>query len=699
VSAARPGAMGASRAAVCALAAAALLAGLAPVPGSRAAAPRRPDPGPPAPVAARDSLETPGTTYRVSLTNREGQANGASWSPAISADGRYVVFLSDSPLLGAIKGAGPAAVLRDRVAGTTRTVLASTPDRRANTAVAYIVIPGTTVREATISGDGKWIALTTEVNGSDTPTIAMWDVANRRLSAAFSATWQKRIPKADQPSLSHNGRYLAFRTPIDAERRDHNDYPDVYVYDRQEETAEAVSLAGNDLTGYRGDSSNPAISADGNWVAFRSFASGLAAATNPKFSQVYLRDIAGRATYLVSHQPNGDPGADASGDPSVSGDGRVVVFSSRSPDLVSSDRNGVADVFAWDRGSRSVSMVSMSSEGAQGNDTSRDGAVSADGRSVAFASMADTLVPRDTNGGATPRENPTDVFVHDLVTGRTTRVSIGNGPNQADGSSGQPAISATGRWVAFSSTADNLVRRDSNRNTDVFVRDRPPAIRLAEDPTDYGTVSIGTPGLTQTITATSTGATAVRISAVGLAGAAAADFLVAVDGCTGRVLYPAERCEIQVLFDASKPGGVTARARFTTDAPSRRSEVDLKATVRRSALEIDPKMGPPGTVVVATGTGFPANAPVDLRWSSGITAIPLEPVYSDDKGRFVAQVLVLSHERTGRRSLVAAVSLPGTDWKPPKAAFLVVPGSGTPPTSGVVQVWEDMLGRPILLRR
>lgn len=694
-----PGRPRAARAAARSVIAATLAAAVLPGVALQAAAPHRPEANRPAPAAARDSLEQPGTTYRVSLTSREGQANGRSNSPAISANGRYIVFLSDSPRLGANAGAGPAVVLRDQVGGTTRTVFASTPDRLANTMLARIVIPGTTVLEATISGDGKWIALTTEVNGSDRPTIALWDVANRRLSAAFSAAWQKRIPRADQPALSHNGRYLAFRTPVDAERRDSNDYPDVYVYDRQEQVAEVVSVADNGRTGYRGDSASPAISADGNWVAFRSFAAGLAAGTSPKVPQVYLRDRAGQETTLVSHRPDGDPGTADSGDPSVSSDGRVVVFSSRANDLVAGDGNNVADVFAWDRASDTVGLVSVSSEGTRGNDTSRDGAVAADGRSVAFTSMADNLVPRDTNGGTTPRENPTDVFVHDLVTGRTSRISIGNGPKQANGSSGQPAISATGRWVAFASTATNLVSRDTNRQVDVFLRDRPPAIRLAENPTDFGTVAIGTPGLTRTITATSTGATAVRISAVGLVGSAAADFLVATDGCTGRILYPAERCEVQVLFTASAPGAVTARARFTTDAQDRRADITLRATVRRTTLEIDPKMGPPGTVVVATGTGFPVDAPVDLRWSFGITPVPLEPVYADAKGGFVAQVLVLPHDRMGKRNLIASVSLPGAEWQPPKAAFQVVPGSGTPPTSGVVQVWEDTLGRPILLRR
>lgn len=769
----------AARAAAASLIAAALLVALLPGGGSQAAAPRRPEPPRPTPAAARDSLEQPGTTYRVSLTSREAQANGPSDRPAVSADGQFVVFLSSAANLGAGPKAGPAVVLRDWVAGTTRTVLASrttvstvyvpptTPfstylvetantgattiyvaaisglqvgsvveigghDQRTitrlslqgefsgaieldspisatykvRTPVVLVSVPtrvqvSSVVGSPTISGDGRWVAftITRGTAGAQRTQIAIWDATTGQVTAAFSSVLQRRAPVADQPALSFDGRYLAFRTPSGIDERDTNELDDVYVLDRQLAQAELASVATNGRAGLRGDSFSPAISADGNWVAFASSAVNFAPGTEPKVPQVYLRDRAGKTTVLASHRPDGSPGSGSSSDPSVSGDGRVVAFSSRAPDLVAGDGNEAWDVFAWDRDRDAVALVSMSSEGAPGDSTSFEAAVSADGRSVAFASMADTLVPKDTNGDGTSREAPMDVFVRDLVAGRTTRVSVGNGPNQANGSSQQPAISATGRYVAFDSSASNLVRRDTNKQTDVFVRDRVPAIRLAEDPTDFGTVAIGTPGLTRTIMATSTGASAIGISAVGLAGAAAGDFLVATDGCTGRILYPGERCEVQVLFTAAAPGSVTARARFTTDAPSRRAEVTLRATVRKTTLVIEPEIGPPGTVVVATGTGFPVDAPVDLRWSFGITPVPLTPVFTDAQGKFVAQVLVLPRDRTGKRKLVAGVTLPGTEFQPPKAAFLVVTGSGTPPTSGLVQVWADTLGRPILLRR
>jgi len=768
----------AARAVAASLVATALLAGALPGPGSQAATPGRPEPRRPAPAAPQDSLEQPGTTYRVSLTSREAQADGSSGRPAISADGRYVVFLSNASNLGANPKAGPAVVLRDRVAGTTTRVFASrrtastvnvppsTPfstylvetantgattiyvasisglqvgsvieigshDQRtvarvsllgssggaidlespisatykARTPVVLVSVPrrvevSATAGSPTISGDGRWVAFTISgsIAGQTQQTIAFWDRTTKDVTGMPST----RAGTVDfaAPALSYDGRFLAFQTRLAlVPELDSNESGDVYVLDRGQARFELVSAAADGRAGLRGGSDSPAISADGNWVAFRSFALNFAAGVDPKIPQVYLRDLAGRSIVLVSHQPGGAPGVGASEAPSVSGDGRVVVFGSRAEDLVRGDGNNARDVFAWDRDRDALALASVSSEGAQSNSTSGEGVVSADGRSVAFASMADTLVPKDGNGNAASREGPFDVFVRDLVAGRTTRVSVGNGPNEANGTSRRPAISATGRYVAFDSVATNLVRRDTNKQVDTFVRDRTPALRLADNPTDYGTVAIGTPGLTRTITATSTGATAILISGVSITGKSAGDFLVAADGCTGRALYPGERCEVQVLFTAPAPGAVTAGARFAIDAPSRRAEVTLRATVRKTTLEIDPEIGPPGTVVVATGTGFPVNAPVDLRWSAGITPVPLTPVFADAEGKFVAQVLVLPRDRTGKRNLVASVTLPGAEFQPPKAAFLVVTGSGTPPTIDLVQVWADALGRPILLRR
>src|SRR5262245_14744353 len=120
-----------------------------------------------------------------------------------------------------------------------------------------------------------------------------------------------------------------------------------------------------------------------------------------------------------------------------------------------------------------TTRVSVDSAGLEGNAESELAAVSADGRFVAFASLASNLVPGDTNDAS-------DVFVHDRLTGRTERVSVDDRGRQGDGASGligtggHPAISADGRFVAFPSFATNLVRGDTNGPAiaDVFVRDR-----------------------------------------------------------------------------------------------------------------------------------------------------------------------------------------------------------------------------------
>jgi hypothetical protein len=116
-------------------------------------------------------------------------------------------------------------------------------------------------------------------------------------------------------------------------------------------------------------------------------------------------------------------------------------------------------------------------------------------------------------------------------------------------------------------------------------------------------------------------------------------------------------------------------------------------------LTVDPKSGPPGLVVMATGSGFPPNAPVSLRWSVGINATPLVPVVSDATGSFTAQVLIIPRDRVGARNLRAVASVPGLTVDPVSARFLVVPSTAGPPISGLIQVFAATPGEPIILRR
>src|SRR4028119_1809444 len=156
-----------------------------------------------------------------------------------------------------------------------------------------------------------------------------------------------------------------------------------------------------------------------------------------------------------------------SSSPSISADGRFVAFYSRASNIVPGDTNSTRDIFVRDTLTNTTTRVSVDSAGNQENGTSFFYApsISADGRFVAFYSEASNLVLGDTN-------NTFDIFVRDRLTNTTTRVSVDSAGNQGNSRSTSPSISADGRFVAFSSFASNIVPGDTNRDSDIFVRDR-----------------------------------------------------------------------------------------------------------------------------------------------------------------------------------------------------------------------------------
>jgi Tol biopolymer transport system component len=161
--------------------------------------------------------------------------------------------------------------------------------------------------------------------------------------------------------------------------------------------------------------------------------------------------------------------------PVLSGDGRFVAFSSQANDLVPGDDNDSFDVFVRDLQNGTTTRVSVDTSGGDANASSSSPSISADGHLVAFVSGATDLVVGDGSGGI----NQNDVFVRNLLTGVTTRVSVDMAGGDADATSDEISISANGRFVAFSSDAADLVPGDSHRvddqgsqfDSDVFVRD------------------------------------------------------------------------------------------------------------------------------------------------------------------------------------------------------------------------------------
>jgi Tol biopolymer transport system component len=215
-------------------------------------------------------------------------------------------------------------------------------------------------------------------------------------------------------------------------------------------------------------SDSAALSADGRFAVFASPASNLVAGDTNGSWDVFVRDRQTNATTRVSVGNSGQQASVDAGVGTISADGRYVAFESYGGSLIPGvDLNGGnADIFVRDRQMGTTQMVSVNAAGQQGNQHNTNPTISADGRYVAFTSDSSNLVPGDTNGA-------TDTFVRDRATGVTERVSVDSAGNQVGpNSSFPPSISPDGRYVAFSTSASDLVPGDTNGTVDVFVHDR-----------------------------------------------------------------------------------------------------------------------------------------------------------------------------------------------------------------------------------
>lgn len=227
--------------------------------------------------------------------------------------------------------------------------------------------------------------------------------------------------------------------------------------------------AGADGVKANGTSAAAVVSATGGFVTFSSGATNLVPDDTDGVSDVYVRSVASGAVTLASRASGagGAKGNGTSGVSSISAEGRIVVFASGASNLAAEDGDAISDIFVRDLQANTTALVSRASGGgAKANADSFSPTVSADGRFVAFASNASNLHPDDG-------DTVTDVFVRDLQTGVTTLASRADGGAGAKGTAGAaaPKLSATGRFVVFSSNASNLSPDDPDAAPDVYVRD------------------------------------------------------------------------------------------------------------------------------------------------------------------------------------------------------------------------------------
>jgi Tol biopolymer transport system component len=422
------------------------------------------------------TLNLPGQTTRVSVASDDTQGDRESSQPGLSADGRYTAFYSWATNLVDGDNNGTADVfVRDRQTGETRRVSVASDGTEGN-GVSY---------QPSLSADGRYVAFRSEASNLVAgDTNQTWDVfvhdrqtgETQRVSVASDGTQGNGI--SYQPSLSADGRYVAFHSDAsNLVAGDTNGTADVFVHDRHTGETRRVSVA-SDTTPGNDYSYEPSLSADGRHVVFSSFATNLVAGDTNARVDVFVHDRQTGETRRVSVASGGGQGNGDSYQPSLSADGRYVAFISVASNLVGGDTNATYDVFVRDLQTGGTTRVSVASDGTQANNQSLQSALSADGRYVAFRSVASNLVAGDTNGTY-------DVFVHDRQTRDTRRVSVASNGTQGNNHSVDPWLSADGRYAAFTSYASNLVAGDTNGSVDVFVVGAapPPSDPVADDGT------------------------------------------------------------------------------------------------------------------------------------------------------------------------------------------------------------------------
>ncbi len=265
------------------------------------------------------------------------------------------------------------------------------------------------------------------------------------------------------PTVSDDGRYLVFHSGAqDLVPGDTNSVTDVFHRDRQTGTTTRISVRSDGSQTFA-PSSFAWISGDGSHVAFKS-SDSLVPSDPFGTTDLWIKDLGSSALAIVTVTTLGSPAVDAGDVVGLSADGRYVLVYSSASDLVASDINPGFDFFVRDTVLATTELVTLRSNGAQAVGTHWWASISADGRKVAFASSTNNIVTGDTN-------NLADAFVRDRWLGTVARVSLSTAGAQGDDDVRHAAISGDGRYVAFPTSATNLVSGDTNGWSDVFLRD------------------------------------------------------------------------------------------------------------------------------------------------------------------------------------------------------------------------------------
>ncbi len=390
------------------------------------------------------------STVRASVSSASVEANAGSGQGgvAISADGRYVAFVSDASNLVPGDGNGVADVfVRDLRSNTTERISVSSAEVEGDN--------DSSVDALAISPGGRFVTFMSDATnlapGNDDSLCAPDPCPDVYIRDRTAGTTQMLVP-IDRGFpvhmiLSADARFYAW------------DDSTLDGVERCRRSSQTCVLASVLPPSVNVDEADPnaflgGMSSGGRFVLFRKL--GFPEPPTVSAGGVFLRDMVAHTTHIVTTDP-----ADLAS--ALSPQGRFSLFTSRSSKLVKHDTNGKRDVFVRDRRTGVIHRISLSSGEHQANGNSLGIAISSQGRYCLFSSGATNLVAGDTNGHR-------DLFLRDRRLGTTVRVDVSTSGSQANGPVRFSALSADGRWAAFGSAATNLVAGDANGVRDVFAR-------------------------------------------------------------------------------------------------------------------------------------------------------------------------------------------------------------------------------------
>lgn len=273
-----------------------------------------------------------------------------------------------------------------------------------------------------------------------------------------STTGEEANNSCHAPAISADGSSVAFESyATNLSANDNNGARDVFVWNQETGKVQLVSKTSSGESG-NSESMQPTISGDGNVIAYTSNASNIDAASNGGVN-VFVYTVQTGTSFLISKDYETGKGAGGSV-PSISEDGTRIAFCSATNRLVKNDNNNLWDIFLWQKGVQDLKRISMTSGGGerdQGTESSSRvvaPAISGDGKMIAYATTATNVVPGDMNGMQ-------DVFLYNIETGTVKRISTGNDGAEGNGDSpieqgAKTGISYDGSWISFNTNATNL---------------------------------------------------------------------------------------------------------------------------------------------------------------------------------------------------------------------------------------------------